>query len=47
MHPNTLRERVRESIMDEIEIEAWDRCELAEAAELESLESLLDNWVTL
>jgi hypothetical protein len=44
MHPNELRERVRQSIEAEIEPEAWARCEQAQAAEQESLESLLDRW---
>ena len=46
MHPNTLRDRVRGCIVGEIVPEAWDRCVRAQEAELKSLESLLDNWVT-
>ena len=44
MHPNTLRDRVREAIEQEIEPRAWARCVRAQEAEQESLESLLDSW---
>jgi hypothetical protein len=47
MHPNTLRARVRDSILDQIEPEAWARCERAQQAEQGSLERLLDNWSAL
>jgi hypothetical protein len=45
MDPNTLRDRVAESIIDEIEPVAWNRCERAQEAEVESLQALLDRWV--
>jgi hypothetical protein len=44
MHPNDLRERVRAAIENEIDREAWQRCERAQLAEQESLEHLLDQW---
>lgn len=44
MHPNDLRERVEQAIRAEIEPEPWARCEMAQEAEQESLQSLLDNW---
>ena len=44
--PNDLRGRVEESIISEIEPEAWARCEQAQEAEQESLEDLLDNWAS-
>ncbi|MQA92690.1 MAG: hypothetical protein GEU90_21115 [Gemmatimonas sp.] len=45
MDPNDLRDRVRDSIVKEIEPEAWDRCVRAQEAEQESLEHLLDAWI--
>jgi hypothetical protein len=45
MDENALRQRVEESIREHIEPEAWARCEIAQEAEQESLESLLDKWV--
>jgi hypothetical protein len=44
MHPNDLRDRVRECIRTEIEPEAWERCERAQEAEQRSLEALLSTW---
>lgn len=44
MHPNTLRDRVRDAIEHEIEPAAWARCVRAQEAEQESLVSLLDSW---
>jgi hypothetical protein len=44
MDPNDLRDRVEQSIMDEIEPTAWARCQRAQEAEVESLQSLLDQW---
>src|SRR5690606_7966598 len=44
MHPNDLRLRVGERIVELIEPEAWERCRLAQEAEQASLETLLDKW---
>jgi hypothetical protein len=44
LSPVLLRERVEESIQSYIDVDAWERCELAEAAERESLQHVLDNW---
>jgi hypothetical protein len=44
MDENALRDRVEESIMREIEPVAWERCERTQDAEVESLQSLLDQW---
>jgi hypothetical protein len=44
MDPNDLRDRVEGAIVGEIEPEAWDRCRRAQDAEVESLQSLLDQW---
>jgi hypothetical protein len=44
MHPTDLRERVRTAIENQIDREAWQRCERAQLAEQESLEHLLDRW---
>ena len=44
MHPNDLRETVREAIEDEIEWTAWERCAVVEKAEQESLRTVLDSW---
>jgi hypothetical protein len=44
MHPNALRERVRERIGVLIEHEAWNRCAVAQQAEQDSLQSVLDQW---
>lgn len=44
LSPVILRERVEEAIGDVIDWEAWDRCGRAEAAECESLATVLDGW---
>jgi hypothetical protein len=44
MDPNDLRDRVRQSIIDLIEPEAWERCFRNQQAEQESLRIYLDNW---
>lgn len=44
MHPNDLRKRVEDAVEAEIEPEAWGRCERAQEAEQESLQTLLDRW---
>ena len=44
MDPNDLRDRVRYEIARVIEPEAWDRCEIVNRAEQESLRSVLDAW---
>lgn len=44
MSPNLLRERVRESILDYIEQDAWDRAIEVEAAETESMHQFHAEW---
>ena len=44
MDPNTLRDLVEEAIKDEIEPDAWARCETVNKAEQESLRTVLDSW---
>lgn len=44
MNPNDLRARVEEAIRGHIDWDAWQRCEVAEAAERRSLEHYLGNW---
>lgn len=44
MNPNDLRQRVENAIRDEIEWDAWHRCELAERGEIESLHDVLGGW---
>lgn len=44
MDPNDLRDRVRQSIVDLIEPEAWGRCYRNQQAEQKSLRVFLDSW---
>jgi hypothetical protein len=44
MDPNDLRDCVEEAINEWIEPEAWARCETVNAAEQESLKTVLDAW---
>ena len=44
MDPNDLRSRVEEAIVAGIDPEAWHRCELAEDAQLDSLNDVLTAW---
>jgi hypothetical protein len=44
MDPRDLRECVEEAIKELIEPIAWARCETVNAAELESLQTILSNW---
>jgi hypothetical protein len=44
MDPNDLRECVEEAIKEQIEPEAWARCEIVNAAEKESLQTILGSW---
>jgi hypothetical protein len=44
MDPRDLRECIRQEIADWIEPTAWARCETVNAAELESLQTILSNW---
>jgi hypothetical protein len=46
MDPRDLRERVEADILAYIDRDAWDRCQLAEEAEQESLRMVLTNWQT-
>jgi hypothetical protein len=45
MDPNDLRDCVRDAVVDLIEPEAWERCEVVNRAEQESLKSILDEWM--
>jgi hypothetical protein len=45
LDPNDLRERVQEEIVALIEPEAWERCAVVNAAEQESMQTILDSWV--
>src|SRR5262245_49763626 len=44
MDPNDLRACVEEAIKKLIEPEAWERCEIINRAEQESLKTVLDGW---
>jgi hypothetical protein len=44
MDPNDLRDRVKSAIESEIEHVAWERCEVVQKAEQESLRTMLDAW---
>jgi hypothetical protein len=44
MDPNDLRDCVESEIEALIEPEAWERCEVVNAAEQESLKTILENW---
>jgi hypothetical protein len=44
MDPNDLRACVEGAIVDLIEPEAWDRCEVVNQAELESLKTVIEKW---
>ena len=44
LDPNDLRDLVEEAIRAEIEPVAWERCDLVNKAEQESLRTILDKW---
>jgi len=44
MDPNDLRECVKDAIVDLIEPVAWERCEIVNKAEQESLKTVLAGW---
>jgi hypothetical protein len=44
LDPNELRDRVQEEIIEHIEPTAWNRCKAVEAAERESLCTVLKKW---
>jgi hypothetical protein len=44
MDPNDLRDCVEEAIKELIEPEAWERCEVVNRAERESLKTILEKW---
>ena len=44
LNPNVLRDRARGAIESQLNRTAWDRSMAAEAAEAESLRSVLDGW---
>jgi hypothetical protein len=45
LDPNDLRARVEAAIAEHIEPEAWNRCKVVEAAEQDSLRTILTGWV--
>jgi hypothetical protein len=47
MDPNDLRACVEQAIRAHIEPVAWQRCKVVEAAEQESLRTILEGWTTL
>jgi hypothetical protein len=47
MDPNDLRDCVEQAIVELIEPVAWQRCEVVNRAERESLRSILANWPTV
>ena len=44
MDPNDLRDCVETAIEELIEPVAWERCEVVNRAEQESLKTILKNW---
>ena len=44
LSPVILRDRVEQAILDRLDREAWERAEVAEAAERESLTNILNAW---
>ena len=44
MDPNDLRDCVEQEITELIEPVAWQRCEVVNQAEQESLKTILKNW---
>jgi hypothetical protein len=46
LDPNALRDRVEREIKKLIEPVAWQRCGVVNAAEQESLKSILEQWGT-
>jgi hypothetical protein len=44
MDPNDLRSRVEDEIKKHIEPDAWERCQVVDKAERESLRHVLDRW---
>jgi hypothetical protein len=44
MDPNDLRDCVEQEIINLIEADAWQRCEVVNEAEQESLRTILDKW---
>ena len=44
MSPVILRDRVGQAILDRLDSEAWNRAEVVEAAERDSLTSILNTW---
>lgn len=47
MDPNTLRDRVRTEITKYIDPEAWERVEMGERAQRQSLEAVMNGWAGL
>jgi hypothetical protein len=44
LSPVVLRDRVEHAISDRLNLEAWNRAEITEAAERESLKTILNAW---
>jgi len=47
MDPNDLRDCVEEAIKELIEPAAWERCEIVNKAEQQSLKTILAKWKTV
>jgi hypothetical protein len=45
MNPNELRDRVEEAIQAYIDWDIWERCELAEAAEKDTIRTVVGNMI--
>ncbi|MFN2444085.1 MAG: hypothetical protein ABR606_00630 [Vicinamibacterales bacterium] len=44
LDPNLLRERIEDAIVDRLDLDAWDRAEVADAAERESMAAYFGAW---
>jgi hypothetical protein len=47
LSPVILRDRVEQAIRERLDLEAWDRAGVAEAAERESIETIVSAWPTI
>ena len=44
MDPNVLRERVRDAILSHLDVDAWERSNNVEDAEIASMQEFYDAW---
>ncbi|HLG59357.1 MAG TPA: hypothetical protein VI485_28720 [Vicinamibacterales bacterium] len=44
LSPNILRQRVEDAVRERLDVDAWQRAEIVERAEVESLTNILSNW---